>query len=756
MGVKMNTRNRWRVLSALLLIIALLGLGGCKGESPTAPSSGSGGSGGGGNTPPQGASVVLTVTDRNPELSGITTITATVTQNAAAVPDGTAVEFSADLGSFLETGTGIAIRTTTGGVARVTLTSNTSGVSTITARVNNVSATTAVTFGTSGLIVQLSNPSPGVGQSTIITVQIADPALRNGTPVEFSTDLGVFTETNTNKVVVATVEGVVHATLTSNQPGKATVTITALDITGTIEVVFGGGTTLAISSITPSKGSPAGGEDVVVTGRGFQPPVRVLFGTRDAIIVSATSTEIRVKTPRIDLGPTEQGRDVNVTVISGAGTTQEQQVSQANGFRFELTILTPKVFDVSPSSGPNEGNTRITIMGEGFQSPARVFFGTGGGPGPLTDQVELDVQHVSFNQIIAMTPPALGLGAELRDKQVVLRVVNVASNTAAVLAKAFRYGPLMQITAVGPTEGPYTGGTKVTIYGWGFDDPVAVTLAGVAAQPIRVSGTEIVLNSSGVDLASCGDITGAVVVTNVEDGASAELKDAWTYRVPQPTIASVAPSPVVEGGAVTVGVVGADPAAITRFTLGDLSLNPTSVTIVDGVPYFTLVIPSGVLEFPQVTCFAGTVQGERNGPLTVNVVYLNVFTGCTDTLTSGLTITPLNTTCVAAPAGTVSPASIAFTGTCGAAVTRSLTIGNTGGENLVIAGFGGTAVDTLGVSVSGGVIGLPGIVSGTTSVFTLGLTLPGATPTTPLSGSLAISSNNPQPLAVPVTVTCTP
>ncbi|MHB0969275.1 MAG: IPT/TIG domain-containing protein [Thermoanaerobaculia bacterium] len=749
----MNTRNRWRVLSALLLIIALMGLGGCKGESPTAPSPG--GSGGGGNTPPQGAVITLTVTDRNPDLNGQTTITANVTVNGAAVPNGTAVEFTTDFGTFVETGSGIAVRTTTNGKATATLTSNASGVSTITVRVNNANATTTVTFGTAGITVQLSNSSPAAGESTIITVQVADAALQNGAPVEFRTNLGKFTESNSATYVVTTSQGVARATLTSDTAGTAKVQITVGSISGTVDVVFSGAGSLAITSITPATGAPEGGEEIVIAGRGFRTPVRVLFGSVEGVIISATSTEIRVRTPRIDLGGA-QARDVNVTVISGSGTTQEQQVSKANGFRFVLTILTPKVYDVSPSSGPNEGNTRITIMGEGFQSPARVFFGTGGGPGPLADQIELDVQHVSFNQIIAMTPPAVGLGSELRDQQVTMRVLNVASNTAVAVPAAFRYGPSMKIISIGPNQGPYYGGTKVTIYGYGFDDPVAVSLAGIAAQPIRVSGTEIIVNSGGVDLAGCSDISGDVVVTNVEDGGSAELTDAWIYRVPQPTIASVNPSPVAEGGVVTVGVVGADPAAITRFTLGDLSLNPTSVTIVDGVPYFALVIPAGVIEFPQVTCTAGTVQGERNGPLTVDVEYLNVFTGCTDTLSSGLTITPLDTTCVAAPAGTVSPASIAFTGTCGAAVTRSLTVGNTGGANLVIAGFGGTAVDTLGVSVTGGLIGSPGIVSGSTSIFTLGLTLPGATPTTPLSGSLAISSNNPQPLAVPVTVTCTP
>lgn len=750
MGVKMNTRNRWRVLSALLLIIALMGLGGCKGESPTAPSPG--GSGGGGNTPPQGAAITLTVSDRNPDLNGQTTITANVTLNGAAVPNGTAVEFSTDFGTFIETGSGIALRTTTNGKATATLTSNASGVSTITARVNNTNATTTVTFGTAGITVQLSNSNPAAGESTIITVQVSDAALQNGAPVEFRTNLGKFTESNAAAYVATTSQGIARATLTSETAGTARVQITVGSISGTIDVVFSGAGTLAITSITPATGAPEGGEEVVITGRGFRTPVRVLFGTVEGVIVSATSTEIRVRTPRIDLGGA-QARDVNVTVISGSGTTSEQQVSKANGFRFVLTILTPKVYDVAPSSGPNEGNTRITIMGEGFQSPARVFFGTGGGPGPLADQVELDVQHVSFNQIIAMTPPAVGLGSELRDQQVTMRVLNVASNTAVAMPAAFRYGPSMKIISIGPNQGPYYGGTKVTIYGYGFDDPVAVTLAGIAAQPIRVSGTEIVVNSGGVDLAGCSDISGDVVVTNVEDGGSAELTEAWIYRVPQPTIGSVTPSIVAEGGIVEIAVVGADPAALTRFSIGDLSLNPSAVIVVNGVPVFTVVIPAGVIEFPTATCTIGTATGSRNANANLDVVYTNVFTGCTDTLTNGVTVTPLDTTCVAAPIATLSTPSLTFAGTCGTTVTQPFTVTNTGGETLTVS----TITSGLpGFSVISGTLPSAGLTTGTFTSFTVGVLLPALPPAASTTGTITVGTNGGTPTIAATVPICTP
>src|SRR5947209_5864913 len=84
----------------LLALIALLALfAGCKGESPTAPppitgTSGTGSGGTGGTQPPVGATIVLTVSTPAPFTGSISTITATVTQNNTAVPNGTAVEFA--------------------------------------------------------------------------------------------------------------------------------------------------------------------------------------------------------------------------------------------------------------------------------------------------------------------------------------------------------------------------------------------------------------------------------------------------------------------------------------------------------------------------------------------------------------------------------------------------------------------------------------------------------------------------------------
>src|SRR5947209_5397664 len=146
-----QTTQRFTFL-ALIALTALFA--GCKGESPTAPppitgTSGNG-SGTGGTQPPVGASIALTVSTASPFTGSTSTITATVTQNNAPVPNGTAVEFATTStnASFTDTADNptTLIRTTTNGVAKATVTSSTAGPVIVTVTVNNATKTGTPNF----------------------------------------------------------------------------------------------------------------------------------------------------------------------------------------------------------------------------------------------------------------------------------------------------------------------------------------------------------------------------------------------------------------------------------------------------------------------------------------------------------------------------------------------------------------------------------------------------------------------------------
>src|SRR4029077_20636141 len=89
-------------------------------------------------------------------------ITATVTQNNQSVPNGTAVQFITNLGTFTDTGGTQSIRTTTNGVATATLTSASAGTATVTATVNNVSKQITVTFSTQPVVPPPPSTTPTI------------------------------------------------------------------------------------------------------------------------------------------------------------------------------------------------------------------------------------------------------------------------------------------------------------------------------------------------------------------------------------------------------------------------------------------------------------------------------------------------------------------------------------------------------------------------------------------------------------------
>jgi hypothetical protein len=600
--IKMTKRIPWVALIALLLVFA-----GCKGESPTAPPPG-GSTPPGGTTPPAGVALTLTVSNGDPLVDSTVVITANVQLNGSAVPNGTAVEFSTNNGTFTDTSTSTTIRTTTNGVATATLTSSTAGAARITAVVNNVSRTVDVTF-----------------RSRPVTTPPAN-------------------------------------------------------------------TTPTISSVAPTIGRPAGGETIRINGTNLRGPVRVLFDVGgatpvEAFVVSRTDNLIEVLTPAVNLGAGQQ-LPSRIIVNTEAGSTAEQRVEVANAFTFRNETLTPRLSTATPNSGPVLGGTRVSIIGDGFQAPVQVLFGS----------AEARVIEVNFAEIIVEAPAGRDTtpnGSGTVTGPVDITVVNINSQTRATLSAGFRYVAGIEVIAVGPTEGPFTGGTRVTIDGNGFVAPVAVVIGGVAAQPVFVSGTRIIAVTTGITLTSCGDQSGPTTVTNISNGDQAS-GPTFTYRVAEPLITNVSPAAVLPGGSVTVIVANAQPGP-SRIKLGDRVVFATPVFLPDGSATFTVTVPSDYT-FSTEACTVGGVTGVRNIPTRVSVTYQNSGSGCSDTVENALAITPTDTTCQLPPAPDVQVISPAVTscpglnvGSTTVATSRNgtITIANTtitGGQTLAISG----------------------------------------------------------------------
>lgn len=552
----MKTMRQSRILLALFAL--LLVLGACKGESPTAPSTGGGGGGGGGTPPPANGTTELTLTASNasPVVDSIVTVTATVRQNGQPAPNGTAVEFSTTGGGLDGTTATSVIKTTTNGVASVTLTSTVASTVRVSAVVANVARTVEVTFRTT--------PTPPIPPSTTPTV----------------------------------------------------------------------------TAVTPAIGRPAGGETIRITGTNFRSPVRVLFDVGgalpiEALVVSVTPTQIEVISPAVNI-PVGQELVADIIVITEVGTTNERRIEVNEAFTFRNEQLTPNISTATPNSGPVTGGTIVEIFGDGFQHPVQVLFGA----------AEARVIKTSYNQITVEAPAGRDTspdGSGAVTGPVDIRVRNINSQLEDLLPGGFRYVNNMEIIAVSPGTSPFTGGQRVTIDGNGFVAPVVVVVrtpeGDVGLTPISVTGTKIIAITPAVDIDNCEDLQGPLVVTNIVNGDSA-IGPVFRFFVIEPSVSFISDTSVDPGDSVSITVANAQPGFV-RFTLGESTVFPTGVTFnpATGEAIYTLTIPDN-FEFPTEACTVNGVEGERELPLIVDLLYTNGATDCTDEVTDALVINP--------------------------------------------------------------------------------------------------------------------
>jgi len=497
------------------------------------------------------------------------------------------------------------------------------------------------------LAVSTATPFTGSTSTITATVTLNNAPVPNGTAVEFATTTANanFTDTTDNPTTLirTTTNGVAKATVTSSKAGPVVVTVTVNNVTKSVTVNFQDPvipppvtpTTPTITSISPVTGLPTGNQSLTITGTNFRVPVRVLFdpgngqAPKEGFVTSVTPTQITVNTPAFDLGVAQQ-LIASITVIVEAGTPTEQRVTKSAAFTITAPVLTPVIRALAPTSGPIDGGTRVTITGDAFEAAVQVFFGS----------AQAQVLNIQFHTIEVITPAARDTnpnGSGAVTGPVDVRVLNVNSGKSVTASAAFRYVNKAQITAITPDQGPFTGGTRVLIDGTGFNEPVTVYLNGIAASVIKVTPTEITAISNGIALASCGDSTGPVIVTNVDNGDSATAPTPWIYRVLKPVIVGVSSGVVFPGGTATVTVANA--IGIPRILIGGIGASIQGQTDNgNGTTTFTIQVPS-TLVLGTTPC-PGAAGATAQTPTAFDVTYTSLTTTCTDTLVKGLTVSP--------------------------------------------------------------------------------------------------------------------
>ncbi len=512
------------------------------------------------------------------------------------------------------------------------------------------------------------NITAGTGGSSTVTVQVRETD--NGQPppdgsqVTLTTSLGSFNSATSGvtSVTLSLVNGRAQAALFSGTDvGTAAVTATYAGFTGAANVHVNSPATFYVSSVSPSSGDAAGGQTVTVLGGGFAQPVRVTFGGAAATVRSVSPTQIVVVTPSAAAAgaPVQVGQTASVAVMVTNRVNQvDQQTDQiSQGFTYSVGGGgggQPAVFAVNPASGSNDGGTRVTITGSGFQAPVQVLFGKGTSASSFNG-VEATVVSVTSTQIVAITPAARGFGQDLTNQVVDILVKNVNSGFSGIGAQQFTYGSKIQITAMGPGGGPASGGTRVTIDGSGFEGPVAVSFSftnpnvSVAQQVLSVSGSQIVILTSPAPTPTTCPKNGlvpssSVMVTNINTGDTATANIGFNFQLPTPQISSLSPNSGGVGNTITIHGVDFPSPQNIGVTFGSGGTGSSAQVTGGTSTTATVIVPNPPQGFSFNTQSCGN-GGTQDVPTPITVTLTDTSTGCTSSFDNGFLLNPPDSSC---------------------------------------------------------------------------------------------------------------
>ena len=264
----------------------------------------------------------------------------------------------------------------------------------------------------------------------------------------------------------------------------------------------------------------------------------------------------------------------------------------------------PTVSSVSPSSGPTNGGTAVTITGANFAAGATVTFG-----GTAATNV-----NVASSTSITATTPANAAGA-------VSVVVTNTGGQSGTLTSGFTYtAPAPTVSSVSPNSGSTNGGTAVTIAGSNFAAGATVTFGGTAATNVNIVSSTSITATTPAHAAG----TVNVVVTNT-GGQSGTLSSGFTYTsstsTPISFVQVAAATPQTASSTVSVAYKVAQTAGDLNIVVvgwNDTTSSVNSLTDTLGNTYSLAVGPTTASGARQSIYYAKNIKGGSN---TVTVAF---------------------------------------------------------------------------------------------------------------------------------------
>lgn len=477
--------------------------------------------------------------------------------------------------------------------ALVTIGGNTCTVTSITSPTTIVCTTPATNTG-AGLAVVVTNESgqDNTADSETIDSLPAPTIVSMSTPTDtdggrddgsqtltiigtnfITADLSTTVSVNGSACTVTAVPdaNTVECTTVATAAGTGTVTVTNPD--GQASAAYSSFTyhpTLTLTTITPSGGSTAGGDTLVVNGTGLRDSTNgggvvsvVIDGGTIGCTVSSVAGDGSSVTCTVDAGPHTPG-DYDVTVTNGDGRS-------ATLVGVYKVAAAPTVTGVSPTTATESLATALTITGTGFQT-----YGTA--PTVTVDGETCTGVSVSSDTSLTCTTAPSATTDTTRMVEVI--VENADTQQGSDSSAFLQYIARPNVDSIDVSVVATAGGETITLTGTNFVAGATITV-GVPCASVNDTGVPTTLVCT-TDAASAG--TYDIVVTNPDGQVDDDTNNVTVS--PPPTVSSISDNYDVIGGGKSVVISGSDFASATVTLAGAAcavtTQNTTSITCTVG------------------------------------------------------------------------------------------------------------------------------------------------------------------------------
>jgi hypothetical protein len=331
----------------------------------------------------------------------------------------------------------------------------------------------------------------------------------------------------------------------------------------------------ATSTVTPNCGDQ-NHQDTIVGGTSLSTP---LVAAAWALAEQARGNAgLSPLSPEGDYFYNHRGALHDFSTFSGLGNDfQHVGLGSINIADMVSIASPPRIDSFSPATGPGAGGTKLTILGAGFVGVTKVTIGGVAGTNLVVE---------SDTKLTVDTPEAAGL-----EQTAALKVVTAGGT--ATSSTLFDYDP--EIFLVGPSEGPFEGGTSVTVYGVGLSKDLVFQFGSDTYSAIPVSCGNVIGGGPGCTVVTPAHAPGSVhvVAATPWGGTSATPSgspNANLFTYEPPSISNITP------------VIGPTSGG-SQITITGVSLGPGSGEDLTTVNFGTLRVPVPSCSSDHTFCF---------------------------------------------------------------------------------------------------------------------------------------------------------